>query len=141
MNSDFNLSRFIDAQTPVYNTVLLELKQGKKQTHWMWYVFPQIAGLGQSEISRYYAINNLDEAKAYMQHEVLRSRLEECVTAVLNCNIINPVRVFGEMDALKFHSSLTLFALAEPENELLRLALERFFGTTDFTTENIIEKP
>ena len=140
MNTEYNLSRFVDAQTPVLETVLQELKQGRKQTHWMWYVFPQISGLGRSEISRYYAINSLDEAKAYMQHEVLRSRLEECLTTVLHCNVSNPVRIFGELDAQKFHSSLTLFALAEPENELLQLVLDQFFGTTDFTTENIINK-
>ncbi len=140
MNTAYNLSRFVDAQTPVLESVLQELKQGRKQTHWMWYVFPQISGLGRSEISRYYSINSLDEAKAYMKHDVLRNRLVECLTVVLNCKISNPVRIFGEVDAQKFHSCLTLFALAEPENKLLQLALNQFFGATDFTTENIIKK-
>lgn len=75
MNSDFNLSRFVKAQTPVMEAVLQELKQGHKQTHWMWFVFPQLAGLGRSETARYYAIADVNEARAYLQHEVLRARL------------------------------------------------------------------
>jgi uncharacterized protein (DUF1810 family) len=140
MNVNFNLDRFIDAQTRVLPTVLQELKRGRKQTHWMWFVFPQIAGLGRSETARYYAIINIDEAKAYMLNLTLKARLEECISAVLSCNVNNPVRIFGEVDALKFHSSLTLFAMVEPENELLQVALNKYFGTTDFGTEQIIKK-
>lgn len=138
MSVNFNLDRFINAQTPVLPTVLQELRQGRKLTHWMWFVFSQIAELGRSEISRYYAIKDLDEAKAYMLNSTLKARLEECISAVLSCNVNNPVRIFGEVDAQKFHSSLTLFAMVEPENELLRAALAQFFGTTNFETEQII---
>lgn len=138
-NSDFNLSRFVKAQTPVMEAVLQELKHGSKQSHWMWFVFPQLAGLGRSEIARYYAIVNSDEAKAYLEHEVLRSRLEECIEAVLSCGESNPVRIFGGVDAMKFQSSLTLFALVAPENELFRKALERFYnGVMDYETERLL---
>ena len=139
MNSDFNLSRFVKAQTPVMEAVLQELKQGHKQTHWMWFVFPQLAGLGRSETARYYAIADVNEARAYIQHEVLRARLEECVEAVLGCGVNNPVRIFGNVDALKFHSCLTLFVFIESENMLFRKALDKFYqGIMDYETENII---
>lgn len=138
-NSNFNLSRFVEAQNPVLDTVLQELKQGSKQTHWMWFVFPQLAGLGRSEIARFYAIANRDEAKAYLEHNVLKGRLEECMEAVLSCGESNPVRIFGGVDALKFHSCLTLFALAAPENDLFRKALERFYnGEMDVVTERLL---
>ncbi len=138
-NSNFNLSRFVEAQNAVLDTVLQELKQGSKQTHWMWFVFPQLAGLGRSEIARFYAIANRDEAKAYLEHNVLKGRLEECMEAVLSCGESNPVRIFGGVDALKFHSCLTLFALAAPENDLFRKALERFYnGEMDVVTERLL---
>lgn len=138
MNVNFNLDRFIDAQTLVLPTVLQELKQGRKQSHWMWFVFPQIAGLGRSETARYYAIKDLDEAKVYMLNPTLKNRMEDCISAVLSCNVNNPVRIFGEVDAQKFHSSLTLFALAEPDNKLFQIALDKYFGSTDFGTEQIV---
>ena len=137
MNENFNLQRFVEAQDPVYSTVLNELCNGRKETHWMWFVFPQIIGLGRSEVSRYYAIKNIDEAKAYLEYPVLKSRLEECLTIVLNCNTTNPVRIFGD-DSLKFHSCLTLFSIAAPDNELFRTALTKFYGSEDFSTEHII---
>jgi uncharacterized protein (DUF1810 family) len=105
----------------------------------MWFVFPQLAGLGRSEMARFYAIASTNEAKAYMQHAVLHSRFEECLRAVLGCYVSNPVRIFGELDAQKFHSSLTLFAYIEPENELIRKALDMFYqGIMDYATERII---
>lgn len=138
-NSNFNLSRFVETQNAVLDTVLQELKQGSKQTHWMWFVFPQLAGLGRSEIARFYAIANRDEAKAYLEHNVLKGRLEECMEAVLSCGESNPVRIFGGVDAMKFHSCLTLFALAAPENDLFRKALERFYnGEMDVVTERLL---
>jgi len=137
-NSDFNLSRFVEAQNPVLETVLQELKQGHKQSHWMWFVFPQLAGLGRSEIAQYYAIANSHEAKAYLEHNKLRSRLEECIEAVLSCGESNPVRIFGGVDAMKFQSCLTLFALVAPENELFRKALDKFYqGIMDYETERL----
>lgn len=139
MHSNFNLSRFVDAQTPVMSTVLHELKQGHKQTHWMWFVFPQLAGLGRSEIAQYYAIVNIDEAKAYLEHNVLRSRMEEFIEAVLSCGEDNPARIFGGVDAMKFQSCLTLFASVVPHNELFRKALERFYnGVMDYKTERLL---
>jgi uncharacterized protein (DUF1810 family) len=141
MQPIYNLERFLSAQESVYEIAYKELQNGKKQTHWMWFMFPQLAGLGRSEMARYYALKNTDEAKAYLQHEVLRIRLELCVHIVLSCNTSNPVRIFGEEDALKFHSCLTLFALVAPENELFRVALDKFFqGIMDYETENIIGK-
>jgi len=141
MSNDFNLSRFVDAQTPVMPTVLQELKQGRKQTHWMWFVFPQLKELGFSSTAKFYGISGMSEARAYLDIPILRERLEECLTAVLNCKAKNPIEIFGHPDHLKFHSSLTLFFLAEPENKLFKEALEKYYqGITDFETENIIEK-
>jgi len=105
----------------------------------MWYIFAQIAGLGRSEISKYYAIKDINEAKAYLDHSVLGKRFEECLNALLSCKTSNPVRIFGEIDSLKFHSSLTLFLRAAPDNELFLAALAKFYGSTDFATENILE--
>ena len=141
MNTTYYLDRFISAQEQVYTTALKELQNGRKETHWMWYIFPQIVGLGQSEISKYYAIKDINEAKAYLEHSVLRNRLDECLNAILSCKTNNTVRIFGEIDSLKFHSSLTLFILADPENELFKETLEKYYqGITDFETENIIAK-
>jgi uncharacterized protein (DUF1810 family) len=139
MNTTYNLERFLSAQESVYDTALNELRNGRKQTHWMWYIFPQITGLGRSEISKYYAIKDINEAKAYLDHSVLRKRFEECLKAVLSCKTSNPVRIFGEIDSLKFHSSLTLFLRANPDNELVLDALAKFYGITDFATENILD--
>ena len=139
MYQTFNLERFLSAQTSVYDAALNELRNGRKQTHWMWFIFPQIAGLGQSEISKFYAINDINEAKAFLNHPVLRKRFDECLNAVLSCNTSNPVRIFGEIDSLKFHSSLTLFLRANPDNELVLDALAKFYGSTDFATENILD--
>lgn len=139
MNPTYNLERFLTAQESVYDTALNELRNGKKLSHWMWFIFPQIAGLGQSEISKYYAIKDINEARAYLNHSVLGKRFEECLNAVLSCKTSNPVRIFGEIDALKFHSCLTLFFNANPENQLIQDALSKFYGTTDFATVNILD--
>ena len=139
MNPTYNLERFLTAQESVYDTALNELRNGKKLSHWMWFIFPQIAGLGQSEISKYYAIKDINEARAYLNHSVLGKRFEECLNAVLSCKTGNPVRIFGDIDALKFHSCLTLFLNANPENQLIQDALSKFYGTTDFATDNILD--
>ena len=139
MHPTHNINRFLSAQESIYETALKELQKGRKESHWMWYIFPQIAGLGRSEISKYYAIKDINEAKAYLDHSVLRKRFDECLNAVLSCNTSNPVRIFGEIDSLKFHSSLTLFLRANPDNELVLDALAKFYGSTDFATENILE--
>jgi len=139
MPPTYNLERFLTAQESIYETALREIQNGRKESHWMWYIFPQIAGLGRSEISKYYAIKDINEAKAYLDHSVLRMRFDECLNAVLSCNTSNPVRIFGEIDSLKFHSSLTLFLRANPDNELVLDALAKFYGITDFATENILD--
>ncbi len=141
INDPYQLFRFIEAQSSVYETALMELRNGKKLSHWMWYIFPQLKELGYSSTAKFYGITGIAEAKAYMQYPLLRERLEECVKAVLNCKVKNPIVIFGHPDHLKFHSSLTLFFLAEPENKLLKEALEKYYqGITDFETENIIAK-
>lgn len=139
MDPTYNLERFLSAQESVYDTALNELRNGKKLSHWMWFIFPQIDGLGRSEIAKYYAIKDINEARAYLDHPVLRNRFEECLNAVLSCKTGNPVRIFGDIDALKFHSCLTLFLNANPENQLIQDALSKFYGTTDFATDNILD--
>lgn len=121
------LNRFVAAQAPVSDTVMRELHDGAKRSHWMWFVFPQIAGLGVSETARRYAITSLEEARAYLAHPLLGTRLRDCVAAVLAHDDIDPARMFGEVDAVKLRSSLTLFEAAGDE-PLFAQALDRLFG-------------
>lgn len=138
-NNPFQLNRFLEAQESVYTTVLNELQNGKKESHWMWYIFPQLKELGFSSTSKFYGISGLDEARAYLQHPVLHERLETCISFVLNNSSNNPTRIFGYPDDLKFHSCLTLFSIAEPENIIFKNALEKFFGGIgDYETERIV---
>jgi len=137
----YNLDRFIDAQDPVYSTVLKELQNGRKDSHWMWYIFPQLKELGLSATSKFYGISGIEETRSYLQHPILRERLEECLRVVISCNETKPNKIFGSTDAMKFQSSLTLFSMAEPYNTLFKEALERFFqGITDFETEDLVIK-
>ena len=139
MNPTYNLERFLTAQEPVYKTVLSELRNGKKQTHWMWFIFPQLKELGFSSTAKFYGIADINEARAYLQHPILRQRLEECIDVLMAGSISNPTRIFGYPDDLKFHSSLTLFMLADPENNYFKKALDKFYGGTgDFETERIV---
>jgi len=124
----FDLERFLDAQAPVIAQAQSELRAGAKRTHWMWFVFPQIAGLGHSAMAQRYAIASLDEAKAYAAHPVLGTRLRDCTALVLAVEDKNAHAIFGSPDDLKFHSCMTLFARAAPEEPLFRQALERFFS-------------
>ncbi|MDE2182849.1 MAG: DUF1810 domain-containing protein [Alphaproteobacteria bacterium] len=134
MNDPYNLKRFVDAQAPVIDRALTELRSGEKRTHWMWFVFPQIEGLGHSEMSRFYAISSLDEAEAYVAHPVLGPRLRECTQAVLTVQPRPISHIFGHPDDLKFHSSMTLFARTGG-GDIFRTALERCFaGVEDFGT-------
>ena len=126
--SGFDLERFVAAQDPVYDRVLDELGRGRKTSHWMWFVFPQIAGLGSSAMSQRYAITSLDEARAYLAHEVLGARLRECTRLVNGSQAHRAEQIFGGIDALKLHSSMTLFALAAPEDPDVTGVLRRFFG-------------
>ena len=138
-NDSFNLSRFVDAQQGVYETVLQELQNGRKETHWMWFVFPQLKELGRSSTALFYGINGFEEAQAYLLHPVLRVRLEQCLKAVLLCTAKEPIEIFGQIDSLKFQSCLTLFALAAPENTLFQQALEKYYrGIRDKETEKLI---
>jgi len=129
MSSDpFDLQRFLDAQAPVIDTVRTELRHGRKQTHWMWFVFPQIAGLGFSAMARRYALHSLDEAIAYDTHPVLGARLRECTSLVLAVYGRSINEIFGAPDDLKFHSCMTLFARAAPDAPEFCAALDTYFG-------------
>jgi uncharacterized protein (DUF1810 family) len=124
---DEDLQRFVDAQARVIDHVRAELKAGTKKSHWMWFIFPQVKGLGHSETARRYAIHSLDEARAFHAHPVLGPRLRECTRLVLAANKKTVGEIFGYPDDLKFRSSMTLFARATPE-PLFRQALDKYFG-------------
>lgn len=123
-----DLDRFVQAQNAVYAGVLAELRAGRKRSHWMWYVFPQIAGLGRTPTSILYAIADRSEARAYVAHPVLGPRLEECTKLVLEGTESDPFEIFGHPDDMKFRSSMTLFGACVAEPDLFRQALDRFFG-------------
>jgi uncharacterized protein (DUF1810 family) len=127
MNQEFDLDRFVSAQDPVYSDVLAELRTGKKRTHWMWFVFPQMAGLGQSEMARKYAIRSGDEAAAYLAHPVLGSRLRECARLVATHSDMDIGDIFDSPDDRKFHSSMTLFADVAPDEAVFQTCLDQFF--------------
>ena len=134
-----NLERFVKAQEGVYPRALAELKAGRKQTHWMWFIFPQIAGLGHSAMAQMYAIASLDEARAYLAHPVLGARLRECCQAMMAVEGKTAHAIFGSSDDLKFRSSLTLFAHAAPNEPLFRDLLEKYYaGAEDeLTLQNL----
>ena len=123
----FDLARFISAQDAVYDRVIAELQRGRKTGHWMWFIFPQIEGLGSSAISRQYAISGWEEAKAYLQHPVLGPRLRECTQLALAIEGSPIEEIFDYPDDLKFRSSMTLFARVADENEIFVAALEKYF--------------
>lgn len=127
MADEKSLDRFVEAQTLVYQTALAEIRRGAKRSHWMWFIFPQIAGLGRSSTARHFAIRSADEARAYLDHPVLGPRYFECVAALQDLPISDPVPVFGEIDAVKLGSSLTLFESVRP-NLLLAAAIDRWFA-------------
>ena len=128
MDDLFNLQRFVDAQTPVYREVCAELRAGSKRTHWMWFVFPQIAGLGHSPTARFYAIASRAEADAYLAHNVLQARLAECTAIVTAVPNRSANTIFGSPDDVKFRSSMTLFAQVAADPLLFTAALDRFFA-------------
>ena len=131
----FDLARFVQAQDGVYEQALRELRNGAKRGHWMWFVFPQVAGLGSSPTARRYAVSGLDEAHAYLAHPVLGPRLVECAQALLELGERDPVRVLGSVDALKLRSSMTLFEAAAPDERVFGEVLERFYdGERDAAT-------
>lgn len=120
------LNRFVLAQAPAYDQALAEIRRGEKRSHWMWYIFPQIAGLGSSPTSRYYAIRSAAEAEAYLQHPVLGPRLRECAEAALQVEGRTAEEVFGGIDAQKLRSSATLFAAVSPEGSVFHRLLDRY---------------
>ncbi|MEK7763644.1 MAG: DUF1810 domain-containing protein [Nitrospirota bacterium] len=122
-----NLHRFLDAQERVYHTVLDELRTGRKSSHWIWFIFPQIAGLGHSGMAQKFAIASLDEAKAYVQHPVLGPRLRECTQLVLNVNGCSAEEIFSYPDNLKFRSCMTLFMTVTTDSKIFKDALLKYF--------------
>lgn len=128
MSDPFDLQRFVDAQAQIYDRALAELRAGEKRSHWMWFVFPQLAGLGFSAMAQRYAISGLDEARAYLAHPVLGPRLLACTDAVLAVEGRTTHQIFGSPDDMKFRSSMTLFRAAAPEEPRFDRALERYYG-------------
>ncbi|HEY1394837.1 MAG TPA: DUF1810 domain-containing protein [Roseateles sp.] len=128
MPSPYDLQRFLDAQAPQVGDVLAELKRGRKLSHWMWYFFPQLRGLGVSSTAQFYGIESLDEAIAYLDHEVLGPRLRECVALMNTHRNQTAEQILGVVDAMKFRSSLTLFAKASGDEAVFIEALDRYFG-------------
>lgn len=136
----FGLSRFIHAQDSVYDRVLEELKSGRKRSHWMWYIFPQVDGLGYSATSKHYAIKSMEEARAYLKHPVLGSRLLECADAVLAIEGRSASDILGYPDDLKLQSSMTLFAsVAGPDSVFVHVLDKYFQGERDVRTLQLLE--
>jgi uncharacterized protein (DUF1810 family) len=130
----FQLQRFVEAQTGVFETALTEIRAGQKQSHWMWFVFPQIAGLGRSPTAQYYAIRSIHEARAYLAHPLLGDRLRAAVRAIVGAaSSKTPTQILGDVDAIKLRSSLTLFEAASGD-PIFADALEAFFGSPDEAT-------
>jgi uncharacterized protein (DUF1810 family) len=134
----FNLARFVSAQAQTYEHALAELRDGRKRSHWMWFVFPQVAGLGHSSLAQHYGISSLAEARAYLAHPVLGPRLRE-VSSVVAALPAGPEAIFGSIDAMKLRSSMTLFRRAAPDEALFQAVLDRHFaGQPDWMTEQIL---
>jgi uncharacterized protein (DUF1810 family) len=127
-NDHYNLQRFVDAQSPVFEEVCLELQEGRKKGHWMWFIFPQIEGLGYSPLARKFAISSREEAEAYLNHPILGPRLRHCTRLItlVEGRLID--QIFGDPDDLKFHSAMTLFANATSDNQVFWDALHKYFG-------------
>ena len=130
MTDRFDLQRFVKAQNhgDIYDRALDELRRGRKQSHWMWYVFPQVAGLGLSPTAQKYAISSLEEAKAYLAHPVLGPRLIACAEELTSIDSEDPVQVVGALDSLKLRSSMTLFERAAPDEPVFARVLEQYYG-------------
>jgi len=124
----YNLQRFLDAQRPVFEEVRSELREGRKTSHWMWFIFPQMEGLGRSELARKYAISSRAEAEAYLMHPILGARLRECTRLVNLVEGRSIEQIFGYPDDMKFRSSMTLFSHATSDNQVFKDALQKYFG-------------
>ena len=133
-----SLNRFLEAQEPMYATALKEIKNGEKESHWIWYIFPQLRGLGYSPNAYTYGINGLEEAKAYLEHPVLSARLIEISTALLSHKGESIEDIMGDIDALKLRSSMTLFALISEDNSVFHQVLDCFYdGNMDELTRKL----
>ncbi|KIF83148.1 DUF1810 domain-containing protein [Noviherbaspirillum autotrophicum] len=128
MHDQYHLQRFVDAQQPVYATVCAELRAGRKRSHWMWFIFPQIAGLGHSAMAQRFALSSLEEARAYLAHPLLGARLRECSGIVASLEERSAEDIFGYPDDLKFRSSMTLFAQADDGASVFDACLRKYFG-------------
>jgi uncharacterized protein (DUF1810 family) len=128
MSDPYNLQRFVDAQDPVYEQVCEELRAGEKVGHWIWFIFPQLRGLGHSHMATAYGISSREEAEAYLKHPVLGPRLTECTQLVNLVEGRSINRIFGTPDDIKFRSSMSLFASVTSENQIFRDALQKYFG-------------
>ncbi|MDQ6692514.1 MAG: DUF1810 domain-containing protein [Candidatus Dormibacteraeota bacterium] len=144
MSDPYRLRRFVVAQDEgdTYRTAVSELRVGRKRTHWMWFIFPQVAGLGQSPVSRTYAIASLAEAAAYLADPVLGDRLLECARILTEASEASAQDIFGGTDAMKLRSSMTLFARAAPKQPLFQQVLDRYFdGRADEATDRLLKEP
>ncbi|MGO4193317.1 DUF1810 domain-containing protein [Arthrobacter sp. YAF17] len=144
MDDIYNLERFVLAQDAgaTYQRALDELRGGAKRTHWMWFVFPQIAGLGQSPTARKYAVTGMDEAQAYLRHAVLGPRLVECAGVVAGLEGSTAGQIFGGIDERKLHSSMTLFLRADPQQSMFGTVLTKYFaGLPDAATDRLLAGP
>ncbi len=128
MKDPYNLQRFVDAQSPVFERVISELRQGRKRGHWMWFIFPQISGLGHSAMAARFAISSRQEAEAYLDHPILGPRLRECIRLLTLVEGRTIQEILGYPDDLKFRSSLTLFARVTPDDRIFQDALDKFYG-------------
>ena len=138
-DKEYNLDRFLKAQELMYPWALREIKNGRKQTHWMWYIFPQLKMLGRSSTALYYGIDNLEEAKAYLEHPILGTRLREISSVLLALETNDPLAVMGYPDNLKLCSSMTLFSRATEDNQVFIDVLTKFFdGVADPYTINLL---
>ena len=136
---NYNLDRFIQAQEHSYEAALAEIKKGIKQTHWMWYIFPQLKELGRSSTAKYYGIEDLEEAKLYLAHPVLGFRLKEISEALLALETNDPYKVMGDIDALKLCSSMTLFAEIEGYDSVFGKVIDKYYnGNKDMNTIRIL---
>lgn len=139
-NDPFDLQRFVDAQQGVYEQALAEIRDGRKRSHWMWFIFPQYQGLGSSATSRHYAIKSREEARAYLEHPVLGARLIACAKAALAADAPSAADVFGYPDDLKLRSSATLFAAVSPPGSVFERLLAKWFaGKPDQATLELIK--
>jgi len=136
----YNLQRFVDAQRLLYAQACMELRAGCKRTHWMWFIFPQMRGLGRSSMAERFGVASLDEGRAYAAHPVLGARLRECCGLLLQLESNKVSEIFGFPDGVKLRSSMTLFARAAPDEPAFRAVLEKFFnGEQDAATLRLVE--